>query len=105
MARDVGKERQKTAPEGWGRVRPWWGTLNMRSEPPAVEDVSYLVFVRLRSRLEAWCIGNGVPVPNVLSFAGHNCAGVAWGGGGGGGGAVGRSGEAEVASEAVSLAF
>jgi len=76
VARDIGKERQKTAPEGWGRVRPWWGAVNMRSEPATVEEVSYFVFVRLRSRLEAWCLGNGVTVPNVLSLAGITAPGM-----------------------------
>ena len=64
VARDVGKERQKTAPQGFGRVRPWWGAQNMRWEDPLVLEVPYLVYVRLWERLAKWCEERGVPVPD-----------------------------------------
>jgi hypothetical protein len=55
IARDVGKSAQKRVPAGFGRVRPWWGCVNMRRQEPVIEELSYLAFVRMHERLRRWC--------------------------------------------------
>lgn len=76
LARDVGKQAQKRAPKGWGRVRPWWGAVNMKTHEPVVEQVSYVVFVRLRSLLEKWCVEHGDPVPYRAELGGITAPGM-----------------------------
>ena len=60
IGRDVGKERQKTPPEEFGRVRPWWGAVGMERGEVAVEEIPYGVFVRMYERLEKWNVEHGL---------------------------------------------
>jgi hypothetical protein len=54
IAREVGKGRQKQPPQGWGRVRPWWAPLGLECER-VEEEVSYVVWGRVRDRLMKYC--------------------------------------------------
>lgn len=51
IAREVGKEHQKRPPEGWGRVTPWWAPLGGLEPERFEEEVSYIVWGRVRDRL------------------------------------------------------
>ncbi|HTW10405.1 MAG TPA: hypothetical protein VME46_23070, partial [Acidimicrobiales bacterium] len=56
IAREVGKEHQKAAPKGWGRVTPWWAPLGGLMPDRFEEEVSYIVWGRMRDRLLKYCV-------------------------------------------------
>jgi hypothetical protein len=62
LARDVGKESQKTAPKGFGPVKPWWRAYGMTVSDPVVEEVEYAVFQKLKGRLQNWQVAHGQKV-------------------------------------------
>lgn len=53
VAREVGKKYQKTPPEGWGRVRPWWAPLGLEREVFEL-DVSENVWHAMSGWLEKY---------------------------------------------------